>query len=143
VDPESFHRRWFLHGLRDGEKYSLNDSAKVAHVEEVVRLGRSGQEFFESFLVDDKSPIHQLIHTRLELTRKPSVNTTSSLVLCLLAGPWHPNLPFLSVFCPPFHFCTCLCNKVINHTIFGMPLGLLPSILLSSTILISPSHLIT
>lgn len=42
---------------------------------------------------------------------------SSLLVLCLLTGRWHLNLPYGSVFhhsC--FHFCLRLLHKVVNNT---------------------------
>src|SRR5580692_2759167 len=41
--------------------------------------------------------------------------SSSSLVLCPSAGPWHPRSPRLSIIGPPFHFGVRSFFYIVNH----------------------------
>jgi len=58
--------------------------------------------------------------------------TSSSLILCLTACPWQPCPPFISTFCPSFHFCVTSFFQLSNHA-HPWPPGFLLTILPSIT----------
>ena len=74
VHPEALHGGRLLHGVRDGEQHALHHAAEVTQVEEVVRLGRGGQQGLHGLLVDVQRAQHNLVYARLELTRKAPRN---------------------------------------------------------------------
>src|ERR1043165_6185608 len=47
---------------------------------------------------------------------KSSSSSSSSLVLCRLAGPWSPTSPVISILCPPFHIYIRTTLQIINHS---------------------------
>lgn len=76
MNPEPLHGSWFLHGLWGGQQDSVDDPTEVSQVEQVVGLGRGGEEVLHGLFVGGQGALDQLINAGLELVTEASEITS-------------------------------------------------------------------
>lgn len=76
MNPEPLHGSWFLHGLWGGQQDSIDDPTEVSQVEQVVGLGRGGEEVLHGLFVGGQGALDQLINAGLELVTEASEITS-------------------------------------------------------------------
>lgn len=73
MDPKSLQCSRILHRFWHGQKYTLHHTGKVSQIEEIVRLGRGGQQVFHGLFVDPQCTLHNLVHAWLEFIAESPV----------------------------------------------------------------------
>ena len=76
MNPQPLHTAGVLHGLRVGQQHTLDHSAEVTQVKQIVGLGWSGQQVDHRRLVDVQSGIDHLWGAGLEVVSEAPVDKT-------------------------------------------------------------------